>query len=81
MMLYGQLRRIYPNILKLEINNQKSALSIEEQEINLQKVKNKSELELFNEFYKMQNNVDLDEKSKNIIKEVIEDETNKFSDE
>ena len=77
MMHFGQLRRIYPNILKLEVKNSKTALSLEEQEINLEKVKNKTEIELFNEFYKFQNNIDLDEISKKIVKEVIENETNK----
>lgn len=48
-------------------------MSLEEQEQNLEKVKNKTELELFNEFYKMQNNVDLDEESKEIVKNVIEE--------
>lgn len=73
MMLYGQLRRIYPNVLKLEVKNSKTALSLEEQEQNLDKVKNKSEIELFNEFYKMQNNIELDDNLKEIMKEVIEE--------
>ena len=76
MMHFGQLRRIYPNILKLEIKNSKAVLSLEEQEQNLEKVKNKTELELFNEFYKMQNNVDLDKESKEIIKGIIEEVKN-----
>lgn len=69
----GQLRRIYPNVLKLEVKNAKTALSLEEQEQNLERVKNKTELELFNEFYKMQNNVELTEESKEIMKEIIEE--------
>ena len=69
----GQLRRIYPNVLKLEVKNAKTALSLEEQEQNLERVKNKTEIELFNEFYKMQNNVDLDEASKRIMENVIEE--------
>ena len=73
MMLYGQLRRIYPNVLKLEVKNSKTSLSLEEQEQNLDKVKNKSEIELFNEFYKMQNNIELDDNLKEIMKEVIEE--------
>ena len=80
-MLCGKLRRVYPNVLKLDICNIKTVLSLEEQENNLEKVKNKSTYELFNEFYKMQNNVDLDENSKEIIKEAIEDETNKIDNE
>lgn len=69
----GQLRRIYPNVLKLEINNSKTSLSLEQQNRNLDKVKNKSELELFNEFYKMQNNCELSDEKNEIMKKIIED--------
>ena len=75
----GQIRRIYPNTLKLEIRNSKTINGGQEQDLNLQKVKRKSELELFEDFYKSQNNVDLDEKQKEIIKDIIsevKDETN-----
>lgn len=67
----GQIRRIYPNTLKLEIRNSKTIDSVEEQNLNLEKVKKKSELELFSDFYKSQNNVDLDENQKEIIKDII----------
>lgn len=67
----GQIRRIYPNTLKLEIRNSKTINSVEEQNLNLEKVKKKSELELFSDFYKSQNNVDLDENQKEIIKDII----------
>ena len=67
----GQIRRIYPNTLKLEIRNSKTINSVEEQNLNLEKVKKKSELELFSDFYKSQNNVDLDENQKEIIKNII----------
>ena len=75
----GQIRRIYPNTLKLEIRNSKTINGGQEQDLNLQKVKRKSELELFEDFYKSQNNVDLDNKQKEIIKDIIsevKDETN-----
>lgn len=67
----GQIRRIYPNTLKLEIRNSKTLNSVEEQNLNLEKVKKKSELELFSDFYKLQNNIDLDENQKEIIKDII----------
>ena len=67
----GQIRRIYPNTLKIEIRNSKTINGGQEQDLNLQKVKRKSELELFEDFYKSQNNVDLDEKQKEIIKDII----------
>ena len=67
----GQIRRIYPNTLKLEIRNSKTINGGQEQDLHLQKVKRKSEQELFEDFYKSQNNVDLDEKQKEIIKDII----------
>ena len=67
----GQIRRIYPNTLKIEIRNSKTINGGQEQDLNLQKVKRKKELELFEDFYKSQNNVDLDEKQKEIIKDII----------
>ena len=67
----GQIRRIYPNTLKIEIRNSKTINGGQEQDLNLQKVKRKSELELFEDFYKSQNNVDLDKKQKEIIKDII----------
>ena len=67
----GQIRRIYPNTLKLEIRNSKTMNGIQEQDLNLEKLKKKSELELFADFYEAQNNVPLDENQKEIISKVI----------
>lgn len=67
----GQIRRIYPNTLKLEIKNSKTALSIEEQANNIENIKDKSEIQLFNEFYKMQNNNELNEQQKELMEEII----------
>lgn len=69
----GQLRRIYPNVLKLEVQNSKILSNIEFKTENLQKVKSKSEVELFNEFYKFQNNIELNVEQKNLIKEVVKE--------
>lgn len=67
----GQIRRIYPNTLKLEIKNSKTALSLEEQASNIANVKDKSEIELFNEFYKMQNNNELNEEQIEVMEQII----------
>ena len=67
----GQIRRIYPNTLKLEIRNSKTMNGIQEQDLNLEKLKKKSELELFADFYEAQNNVPLGENQKEIISKVI----------
>lgn len=67
----GKIKKIYPNTLKLEIQNSKTINSNTEQNINLEEVKKKSELELFLDFYKLQNNLDLNEKQKEIVKNII----------
>ena len=67
----GQIRRIYPNTLKLEIKNTKTAGSTEQQALNLENIKKKSELELFCDFYKSQNNIDLDANETEIINNII----------
>lgn len=69
----GQLRRIYPNVLKLEVQNSKILSNIEFKTENLRKVKSKSEVELFNEFYKFQNNIELNVEQKNLIQEVVKE--------
>lgn len=72
----GQIRRIYPNTLKLEIRNSKTINNVEEQNINLENIKKKTELELFADFYKSQNNVELDERQTEIIKNIISEVKN-----
>jgi exonuclease SbcD len=69
----GQLRRVYPNILKLEIRNSKTLENFENKEVDLELIRKKSELELFNEFYKMQNNMDLSDEQIEIMKNIIQE--------
>lgn len=69
----GQIKKIYPNTLRLEIKNSKTAQSLEEQTMNLQNIKKKSEVELFNEFYKFQNNIDLSEKQFKTMEKIIKE--------
>jgi len=67
----GQIRRVYPNILSLEISNVKSSIQSVELE-NIENLKQKDEFELFEDFYEFQNNIGLDEEQKKIIREIIE---------
>lgn len=72
----GKIRRIYPNTLKLEIKNSKTINDIKMQNMNLENLKKKSELELFADFYKSQNAVELDEKQISIVQKIIEEAKN-----
>ena len=67
----GKIKKIYPNTSKLEIQNSKTINKNEEENINLEELKKKSELELFSDFYKLQNNLDLNEEQKEIVKNII----------
>lgn len=67
-----QIRKVYPNTLRLDIKNAKTVLNLESNLTQIDNIKQKDELELFEEFFKFQNNVDLNEKQKEIMKSIIE---------
>lgn len=68
----GKIRNVYKNVLRLEYQNKRNSFNkiIElDNEVNYKK----SELDLFMEFYRKQNNIDLDDERLNIVKSVIKD--------
>ena len=67
----GKLRKFYPNILKLEYENKISSNEVLDN-IDIDK-SNMSPIDLFSEFYKMQNGIELPVKKKKIIEEVIKE--------
>ena len=67
----GKLRKFYPNILKLEYENKISSNEVLDN-IDIDK-SNMSPIDLFSEFYKMQNGIELSTKKKKIIEEVIKE--------
>lgn len=67
----GKLRKFYPNILKLEYENKISSNEVSDN-IDIDK-SNMSPIDLFSEFYKMQNGIELSTKKKKIIEEVIKE--------
>lgn len=69
----GQIRRVYPNVLRLEFENSRMALNTENQLSNIENINQKSEIELFEEFFKFQNNQELNEMQKEIMNEIIKD--------
>lgn len=68
----GKLRKVYKNVLKLEYKNKRSEVGLSFSNNISSKVQEKSELELFMEFYKHQNNVELDEGRKEIVQDIIQ---------
>ena len=67
-----KLRVIYKNIMKLEYDNIRTR---ESRKINLDNmvIENKNPLEIFSEFYKLQNNKKMDDEQKKIIKKIMEE--------
>ena len=67
-----KLRVIYKNIMKLEYDNMRTR---ESRKINLDDmvIENKNPLEIFSEFYKLQNNKEMNDEQKKIIKKIMEE--------
>ena len=68
----GKLRTVYPNILLLEVENAKTSIN-ENSKSSASDVENKSPMDLFEEFYRNQNNVDLTDSQKKIMYEIFEE--------
>lgn len=66
----GKLRSVYKNILRLEYQNKRTAI-VDNVDFNVDNVNKKSEIDLFNEFYFKQNNIELDEERLEIVNKVI----------
>ncbi|MDO4544249.1 MAG: exonuclease SbcCD subunit D [Clostridia bacterium] len=66
----GNLRVIYRNLMKLDYDNKRTRYNVEITAANA--VESKSPLELFAEFYELQNNTPLSEEQAAIVQEMIE---------
>lgn len=65
----GKLRKVYKNVLKLEYQNRRTEFVNDVySEVSSSK---KGYIELFSEFYKLQNNIELDERRTEIVNDVI----------
>ncbi len=67
----GQLRTVYPNILRLDFENMRTTQNNSRTSAS-GNVEQKSPMELFAEFYTIQNNVDLTEQQKQLMESVFE---------
>ena len=66
----GKLRSIYPNIMKIDYDNNRTRSN---QSVNgADRVDEKTPLELFEEFYLLQNNVEMNEEQRTFSAELIE---------
>ena len=66
----GKLRTIYPNIMKLDYDNNRTRVNAKI--VGAENVQQKTPIELFSEFFEKQNNTSLSEKQSGYISEMIE---------
>lgn len=69
----GKIRSVYKNTLKLEVDNSRTKEILNNNMIDIEKIKMRNEMELFEDFYKMQNNISLNDKQENIIKDILDE--------
>ena len=68
----GQLRQVYPNMMRIDFENCRSKQDINSKTAASGDVAQKSSLELFEEFYAKQNNLEMTQEQSLIIQEVLE---------
>ena len=64
-----KLRTVYPNLMRLEYDNKRTRENREVQAVEVQE--QKSELELFQEFYELQNNQSMTEVQEQFVEELL----------
>ncbi|HZK85318.1 MAG TPA: exonuclease SbcCD subunit D [Desulfosporosinus sp.] len=67
----GQLRQVYPNMMRIDFENVRSRQNSNSKTAASGDVARKSPLELFEEFYSKQNNLDMTQEQCHIIQEVL----------
>lgn len=72
----GELRKKYPNILKLEFKNKRNFYNEDSKSMASGNVKDRTPLDLFEEFYLNQNNITLDDELREIFNDIIKEATN-----
>jgi len=66
----GKLRTVYPNIMHLDYDNRRSR-ALQEMGAATD-IENRSALQLFEEFYRMQNNAELEPEQRGIVSRMLD---------
>ncbi len=66
----GKMRSVYPNIMRLELENSKTNWN-SEAKLSANNIENKTAMELFQEFYINQNNIPMSEEEEKIMREIF----------
>lgn len=69
----GQLRRVYPHIMRIDFENSRSRRRADSKSAASGDAARKSPLELFAEFYTKQNNSEMNEEQRRIMEEILEE--------
>ena len=69
----GKVRTIYPNVMQISFKNRRHMKQLESAQIKEDQISDQSPEELFEQFYKMQNHIDLDEKRLQLVLSVFEE--------
>lgn len=69
----GKVRTIYPNVMQISFKNRRHMKEFETAKIKEDQISDQSPMELFEQFYKMQNHIDLDEKRAQLAMSVFEE--------
>lgn len=67
----GKVRTIYPNVMQISFKNRRHMKQLESAQIKEDQISDQSPAELFEQFYKMQNHIDLDEKRLQLVLSVF----------
>ncbi len=69
----GQIRKVYPNLMVLDFDNKRSRSISEEQDAYALEAAKKNTMELFSDFYKLQNHVDLTNEQIEVMENIFEE--------
>ena len=69
----GKLRAVYPNLLRTSYQNNRTIVNANIKNSASGDVTKRSEFDLFNEFYKNQNNIELDKERTKIVNKIIKE--------
>ena len=69
----GKVRTIYPNVMQISFKNRRHMKQLESAQIKEDQISDQRPAELFEQFYKMQNHIDLDEKRLQLVLSVFEE--------
>ena len=69
----GKVRTVYPNVMQISFKNRRHMMQYETIQMKENQIADQNPMELFEQFYKMQNHIDLDEKRAQMAISIFEE--------